>query len=80
MWGLLISNFRKILKIFLRRNFVFCNKYSSMKRMKSIVANAKVMVAFFIHMHIVIMRHVRIVRNIINIREISVLLNRCWNI
>ena len=36
-----------------------------MKRIKSFVANAKVMIAFFIFLHIVIMRDVRNVRNII---------------
>ena len=32
-----------------------------MKRIKSIAANAKVLIAFFINLHIVIMRDVRIV-------------------
>ena len=40
----------------------------------------KVRIAFFIHLHIVIMRDVENVRNIIKRRKTSVLLNRCWNI
>ena len=52
-----------------------------MERIKSIVANAKIMATFFfIHLHIVIIKDVRIVRNIIKIRKTSVLLNRSWNI
>ena len=52
----------------------------SMKRIKSIVANAKVMMAFFIHSHILSMRDFENVRNIIKRRKTSVLLKRCWNI
>ena len=55
-------------------------QYSSMKRNKRIVANANVMVAFFIHLHIVIKNDVKNVRKITNSRKISVLLNRLRNI
>ena len=51
-----------------------------MKRIKSIVANAKVRIVFFIHLHIVIMRDVENARKIMKRRKTSVLLNRCWNI
>ena len=51
-----------------------------MKRIKCIVANAKVGRVFFIRLHIVIMNDVKNVRNIIKRRKTSVLLNRCWNI
>ena len=49
------------------------------EKVKSIVANAKVMIAFFIHLHIFIMRDVENVRNVIK-QITSVLLNTCWNI
>ena len=52
-----------------------------MKRVKSIVANAKIVIPFFIHLHIVIMRDVEKyyenVRSIIKSRKTSVFLNRC---
>ena len=51
-----------------------------MKRIKIFIANAKVRIAFFIHLHIVIMRDVETGRNIIKRRKTPVLLNRCWNI
>ena len=43
------------------------------------VAKAKVMIAFLINLHIVIMSDVKNVRKIMNIRKISVLLNRVRN-
>ena len=51
-----------------------------MKSNKRIVANANVMIAFFIHLHIVIISDVKNVRKITNSRKISVLLNRLGNI
>ena len=51
-----------------------------MKRTKSIVSDAKVMIAFFIHLHIVIMKDGRIVRKIMKSRKTSVLLNECGNL
>ena len=42
-----------------------------MKGIKSIVANAKVMIAFFMHLHIVIINDVKNVRNIIKRRKTS---------
>ena len=51
-----------------------------MKRIKSIVANAKVKAVFLKHLFILIMSDVRNVRNIIKRRKTSALLNRCWNI
>ena len=45
-----------------------------MNRIKRIVANANVTIAFFIHLHIVIIRDVTNVRKIKNSRKISVLL------
>ena len=81
MWGLLSSNFGKILKFFFIYEEIFCLLYySSMKRIKSIVANAKVIIVFFIHLHIFIKRDVENVRIFINRRKTSFLLNRCWNI
>ena len=47
-----------------------------MKSIKSTVANAKVRIAFFIHLHIVFTRDVEKVRKIIKRRKTSVLLNR----
>ena len=48
---------------------------------KSINANAKVTtVSSFMHLHTVIIRDVRNVRNFIKRRKISVLLNRCLKI
>ena len=44
------------------------------------VANTNVMIAFFIHLHIVIMSDVKNVRKIMNSRKTSVLLNRFRNI
>ena len=44
------------------------------------VAKANVMVAFFIHLHMVIMSDVKNVRNFMNSRKTSVLLNRFRNI
>ena len=41
---------------------------------------ANVMIAFFIHLHMVIMRVVKNVRKIMNNRKTSVLLNRIRNI
>ena len=49
-------------------------KYSSKKRIRRIVARANVMIAFFIHLHIVKMRDDRNVMKITNSRKISVLL------
>ena len=46
-----------------------------MKRIKKMVAKANVMIAFFIHLHIVIMRDVKNARKVMNRRKISVLLN-----
>ena len=77
MWVLLISIFVKVVKIFTYEEKFSFLYYSSMKRIKSVVANAKVMIVFFKHLHIVIMRDVRNVRNIIKTRKTSVLLNRC---
>ena len=51
-----------------------------MKRNKRIVANSNVVIAFFIHLHIVIMSDVKNMRNIAKIRKTSVLLNRLRNI
>ena len=48
-----------------------------MKRTKSVVANAKVMIAFFLHLHLVIMRDEQNVRKNMKSRNTSVLLNRC---
>ena len=45
-----------------------------MNRIKRIVANANVTIAFFIHFHFVIIRDVANVRKIMNRRKISVLL------
>ena len=45
-----------------------------MNRIKRIVANANVTIAFFMHLHIVIIRDVTNVRKIINRRKMSVLL------
>ena len=50
-----------------------------MKRIKKIVAEANVMIAFFIHLHFVIMRDVKIVRKIMKSRKISVLLKMVRN-
>ena len=44
------------------------------------VANANVMIAFFIHLHTVIMSDVKNVKKIMNSRKTSVLLNRFRNI
>ena len=44
------------------------------------VANANVMIAVFIHLHIVIMSDDKNVRKFMNSRKISVLLNRFQNI
>ena len=44
------------------------------------VANANVMIAFFIHLQIVIMSDFKNVRKITNSRKTSVLLNRLRNI
>ena len=46
-----------------------------MKRIKRMVAKANVMIAFLIHLHIVIMRDVKNARKVMNRRKISVLLN-----
>ena len=45
-----------------------------MKRIKRIVARANVTIAFFIHLHIVIIRDIKIVVKIMNSKKISVLL------
>ena len=50
------------------------------ERNKKMVANANVIIAFFIHLHIVIMSDVKTVRKIMNTRKTSVLLNRFRNI
>ena len=55
-------------------------QYSSIKRNKRIVANANVMIPFFIQLHIVIISDVKNVKKITNSRKISVLLNRLRNI
>ena len=44
------------------------------------VANVNVMIAFFIHLHFVIMSDVKNVRKIMDSRKTSVLLNRLQNI
>ena len=62
-----------------RRNFVF-TVILLKKRIKSIVANATVTIAFFIHLHTVNIRDIKNVKNIIKRRKTSVLLNRCLNI
>ena len=51
-----------------------------MKRNKGIVANANVIIAFFIHLHIVRISDVKNVRNITKSRKTSVLPNRIRNI
>ena len=51
-----------------------------MKRIKRMVAKANVMTAFFIHLHIVMIRDVKNVRKIMNSRKISVLLKMVRNI
>ena len=43
-----------------------------MKSIKRIVARAKVTIAFFIHLHIVMMREIKNVSKIMNKRKISV--------
>ena len=50
-----------------------------MKRIKRMVAKANVMIAFFIHLHIVIMMDVEIVRKTMNSRKISILLKMARN-
>ena len=51
-----------------------------MQKIKRMVAKAKVMTAFFIPLHIVIIRDVKNVRKIMNSRKISVLLKMVRNI
>ena len=51
-----------------------------MKRNKRMVAKAKMMIAFFIYLHMAIMSDVKNVRKVMNSRKTSVLLNRCRNI
>ena len=51
-----------------------------MKMIKRIVASAKVIIAFFIHLHIVKIRETRQVTKIIERRRMSFLLNKCLNI
>ena len=51
-----------------------------MKRIKRMVAKVNVMIAFFIHLHIVIMRDVKNVKKIMNIRKKSVLLKMVRNL
>ena len=51
-----------------------------MKRVKSLIANARVMKAFFIHLHIVIMNVFRNIRKIMKNRKKLVLLKKIWNI
>ena len=80
MWGMLISNFGKIFRVefFMMKIYVY---YSILiKRNKRMVANANVMTAFLIHLHIVIMSDVKNVRKIMNSRKTSFLLNRFRNI
>ena len=43
-----------------------------MKSIKRIVASAKVTIAFFIHLHVAMMREIKNVRKIMNKRNISV--------
>ena len=50
-----------------------------MKRIKRMVVKANVMIAFFIHLHIVIFRDDKNVRKIMNTRKISVLLKIIGN-
>ena len=78
MWGLLISNFEKS-GIFYDENLCLF-QYSSMKRNKRMVANANVMVAFFIHLHIVIMSDVKNERKITYSRKTSVLVIKLQNV
>ena len=81
MWGLLISNFEKFLRVefFMMKNLCLF-QYSSMKRNKRMVANANVMVAFFIHLHIVIMSDVKNERKITYSRKTSVLVIKLQNV
>ena len=51
-----------------------------MKSIRITIANAKVRIAFFIYSHIVIVKDVKNVKNIIKRRKTPVLLNRCCNI
>ena len=51
-----------------------------MKVVKSNVPNAKIFIAFFIHLHFVRIRDIKNVKNIIKRGKISFLLNRCLNI
>ena len=51
-----------------------------MKSIESLVAKAKVTIAFFIYLHTVIIRDVKNVRNIIKRRKTTVLLNICWKL
>ena len=47
MWGLLISNFEKKNLRIVKEEILCLLQYSSIKRVKSIVADAKVTIAFF---------------------------------
>ena len=51
-----------------------------MKMIKINVANAKVIIAFFIHLRIVKVREIRNVKNITKRRKMSFLLISCLNI
>ena len=47
---------------------------------RSIVASAKVIISFFLHLHIVKIREIRNVKNITTRRKMSFLLKICLNI
>ena len=70
MWGLLISNFGKKFyrKLFTKKFYVFL-LYTSVERIKKIVAKAKVMIPFFMHLHIVNKRDVRNVRKTLKVEK-----------
>ena len=51
-----------------------------MKMIRSIVANAKVIIAFLIHKHAVRIREIRNGKNITKKRKVSFLLKICLNI
>ena len=55
-------------------------QYSSMKRNNRMMANANVMIACFIHLHIVRMSDVKKVRKSTNSRKTSLLLNKLGKI
>ena len=80
MWRLLISNFVMFEKIIYSLCiYVFFVIFLNEKDLKY-CCKCKVRIAFFIHLHTVIMKDVGNMRNIIKRGKTSVLLNRCWNI